>query len=226
MMRPLFCFLLLLAGATASLSAEEQTWSALTKQQKEQLLSGKQVVVEEDIPGKPWPRFTIYHLVKAKQSEVAAIFWDCELDPKYIPNCLSVRIVSQPSLWINEGEYTLKMPLFLPDEVYVSRNELKKLSPNSYEISWKVIKSRYTESCSGSLRIEEHDGMTLLRYSNLVVPGSRIAGLLRSTAGTQVIASVHALVRQVNSEVERAPRLLEQQLQALEHSLESPKQAK
>lgn len=221
MVRSLVCFLILMAGAMASLSAQEKMWSALTKQQQEQLILGKQVVIEEEIPGKPWPRFTIYHLVKAKPAEVAAIFWDCELDSKYIPNCLSVSIVSRPTPWINDGEYTLKMPLFLPDEIYVSRNELKKLSAASYEISWKVIKSRYTESCSGALRLEEHDGMTLLRYSNLVVPGSRIAGLLRSTAGSQVIASVQALVRQVDSEVAKESRLLEQELKTLERSLET-----
>jgi len=223
MIRPLLCLLLLLAGGTASLCAEEQMWSALTKQQQEQLLAGKQVVIEEEIPDKPWPRFTIYHLVKGTPAEVAAIFWDCELDSKYIPNCLSVQIISRPTPRIHEGEYTLKMPLFLPDEVYVSRNELKRHSAGLYEISWKVVRSRYTKSCSGSLRIEEHDGKSLLCYNNLVVPGSRIAGLLRASAGSQVIASVQALVGQVTSEVEKAPRLLEQQLKVLEHSLEEAK---
>jgi hypothetical protein len=216
-------FLLLLAGATALLSAEESMWSALTQQQHAQLLAGKQVVLEEEISGKPWPRFTIYHLVKGTPADVAAIFWDCELDPKYIPDCLSVRIISRTAPWIHDGEYTLKMPLFLPDEVYVSRNELKRHSATSYEISWKVLRSRYSESCSGSLRMQEHDGKTLLCYSNLVVPGSRIAGLLRSTAGNQVVSSVQALVRQIASEIETRPQLLEQQLHSLEHALETAK---
>jgi hypothetical protein len=222
-MRTFICLLLLLAGVTSSLFAEEQMWNALTKQQQAQLLAGKQVQIEEEFPDKPWPRYTIYHLVTGKPAEVTAIFWDSELDPKYIPNCSSVHITSRPSSWIHEGEYTLKMPLFLPDEVYISRNELKKLSANSYEISWKVMRSRYTKSCSGSLRIEEHEGKTLLRYSNLVVPGSRIAGLLRSTAGSQVVSSVEALVHQVATELEKTPRLLEQQLHELEHSLEGDK---
>ncbi|MCX8493479.1 MAG: hypothetical protein ORN23_04535 [Chthoniobacterales bacterium] len=216
-------FLLLLAGAAASLSAEESMWSALTQQQHAQLLAGKQVVLEEEISGKPWPRFTIYHLVKGTPADVAAIFWDCELDPKYIPDCLSVRIISRSAPWIHDGEYTLKMPLFLPDEVYVSRNELKRHSATSYEISWKVLRSRYSESCSGSLRMQEHDGKTLLCYSNLIVPGSRIARLLRSTAGNQVVSSVQALVRQIASEIEMRPQLLEQQLHSLEHALETAK---
>jgi len=224
MIRSFAVFLLLLAGAAASLSAEESMWSALTQQQHAQLLAGKQVELEEEISGKPWPRFTIYHLVKGTPADVAAIFWDCELDPKYIPNCLSVRIISRPAPWIHDGEYTLKMPLFLPDEVYVSRNELKRHSATFYEISWKVLRSRYSESCSGSLRMEEHDGKTLLCYSNLVVPGShRLAGLLRSTAGSQVVSSIQALVRQIASEIEMSPQLLEQQLHSLEHALETAK---
>jgi hypothetical protein len=223
MIRSLAVFLLLLAGAVASLSAEESMWSALTQQQHAQLLAGKQVVLEEEISGKPWPRFTIYHLVKGTPADVAAIFWDCELDPKYIPDCLSVRIISRSAPWIHDGEYTLKMPLFLPDEVYVSRNELKRHSATSYEISWKVLRSRYSESCSGSLRMQEHDGKTLLCYSNLIVPGSRIARLLRSTAGNQVVSSVQALVRQIASEIEMRPQLLEQQLHSLEHALETAK---
>ncbi len=223
MIRSFAVFLLLLAGASASLSAEESMWSALTQQQHAQLLAGKQVVLEEEISGKPWPRFTIYHLVKGTPADVAAIFWDCELDPKYIPDCLSVRIISRSAPWIHDGEYTLKMPLFLPDEVYVSRNELKRHSATSYEISWKVLRSRYSESCSGSLRMQEHDGKTLLCYSNLIVPGSRIARLLRSTAGNQVVSSVQALVRQIASEIEMRPQLLEQQLHSLEHALETAK---
>ena len=223
MIRQFACSLIILSCTSASLLAEDQMWTTLASVQQEQLLSGKQVVIEEDIPDRPWPRFTIYHLVKGSPASVAAIFWDSELDPQYIPNCLSVRLISRPTPLIHDGEYTLKMPMFLPDEVYVSRNELKRLSTNSYEISWKVIRSRYTKSCSGSLRIQEHDGKSLLRYTNLVEPGSRIAGLLRSTAGSQVISSVEALVRQVSSEIEKTPKLLEQQLCTMEHALESAK---
>ena len=71
--------------------------------------------------------------------------------------------------------------------------------------------------------MQEHDGKTLLCYSNLVVPGSRIARLLRSTAGNQVVSSVQALVRQIASEIEMRPQLLEQQLHSLEHALETAK---
>jgi hypothetical protein len=220
MHRPLLTIVLLIfCGIRPALSLENSLWSELTQSQKEQLVSGGSLKLEEDVPDSAWPRFRIYHLVNGKPSDVAAVFWNCELDPAYIPNCTSVRILSRPSPSIHEAEYTLKMPFFLPDEVYVSRNSLREISPSDYEISWKVLSSRYTKSCTGNLRMEQYGNRTLIRYTNLVVPGSRIARLLRASAGNQVVDSVHALVHQVGSELSNDGRLLEQQLGELEKSL-------
>ena len=200
-------FLLLLVGATASLSAEELLWSALTKRQQAELLEGKAVEVEEIVPESAWPRFIIYQMVNSSPADVAAVFWNCDRAPDYIPNCLSVRIIHQPHPWIIEAEYTLGMPFFLSDEVYVSRNELRRHSASEYEISWNLL-------------VQEHQGKTLLRYTNLVVPGSRIAGLLRATASSHVLESVQALVKRVVWELEKSPSLLQKQLGTLEHDLE------
>jgi Polyketide cyclase / dehydrase and lipid transport len=224
MVRVIIIALLVILGTRASLDAAEAgtIWNALSSRQHAQLAAGKPLVIEEIAPDLPWPRFIIYHLVNAPASKVAAVFWDSELDPKYVPNCLSVSIVSRPRPWIHEAQYTLKMPLFLPDEVYVSRNELSRPSPETYEIRWKVLESRYTKSCSGNLRIEphgEHGEKSLLRYTNLVEPGSRIAGLMRSKAGAQVIESVQALVHQVDQEMAGSPSLIEMQLEVLEKAL-------
>jgi hypothetical protein len=201
---------------------EHPLWDSLTPDQQQLLLDGKPVETEENVIESPWPRFRIYSLVKASPQDVASVFWNCELDAAYIPNCISVRILNRPEPSVHEAEYTLKMPFFLPDEVYTSRNSLKKIAPDSYEISWKVLASIYTKFCTGNLRIEQHGEYTLIRYTNLVIPKSRIAGLLRSTAGTQVNESVHALVRQVSSELEKDPALLEHQRQELEKSLLPP----
>lgn len=217
MPRPLIFLLgLVLCGVSNSSAQEQSLWSGLTVSQQEKLLSGKALELEEDVPDSAWPRFTIYHLVQGKPDDVAAVFWNCELAPAYIPNCTSVRILGHPSASVHEAEYTLKMPFFLPDEVYVSRNTLHKIGPSEYEISWKVLSSRYTKSCSGKILIQGHDDKTLLRYSNLVVPGGRFAGLLRSTAGNQVIDSVHALVHQVEFELSSDRGLLDHQLHELE----------
>jgi len=222
MNRALLFLLLIFCGILAAhaVSGRDQSlWNGLTTAQQEQLLSGKAVKLEEDVPDSPWPRFIIYHLVKGKPANIAAIFWNCELDPAYIPNCTSVRILSHPSPSVHEAEYTLRMPFFLPDEVYISRNSLRKISPTDYEISWKVLASRYTKSCSGNLRVEQHGDDSLLRYTNLVIPGSKIARLLRASAGNQVTDSVHALVHQVGSEIAHDTNLLERQFRELEKAL-------
>jgi len=145
--------------------AKSPFWNSLTPAHHAKLNAGRPVVIEEEVAGNPWPRFTIYQLVKASPSQVAAVFWDCEKDPEYIPNCIKVSVLSRPSPNVVEAEYTLKMPFLIPDEVYVSRNEIHRGPDGIYDVSWKVVRSRYTKACSGTLRFEEHDGGTLIRYS-------------------------------------------------------------
>ena len=205
-------------SATAFCTNNAPMWNTLTPQQQEILSEGKSLLLEQEVTDNPWPRFVVYHLVKSSPAQAAAVFWDCELDPKYVPNCLSVQIVSRPDPWIHDGQYTLKMPLMLPSEVYVSCNELKKDS-NGYEISWHVLHARYIEGSIGNLRIETHGEkgeQALIRYTNLVRPGSSIAGLLRANASRQVVESVKALVRQIESELSESPQLMEHQMKDLE----------
>lgn len=210
-------------------AAETSLWSGLTPAQQARLTAGKPVVIEEEITGNPWPRYTIYHLVSGTPKQVASVFWDSELDPQYVPNCTSVRILSRPQPHVQEAEYTLKMPFFLENEVYVSRNELHHPSPEVYELTWSVLKTRYTKGSTGDLRVEPYPGgtggigdgtRTLLRYRNTVEPGSKFARLLRSKAGAQVLDSVVALVRQVETEMTRGRDLVERQIAGLENSLQ------
>ena len=191
-------------------------WDKLTPQQQEVLSSGKPLLIEEEMTDNPWPRYTVYHLVKSTSAQAAAVFWDCGLDPKYVPNCLSVRIVSTPEPWIHDGEYTLRMPLMLPDEIYVSRNAVTVPSPGVYKISWHVLHARYIQGSTGNILFQQHGDQTLISYTNLVRPGSSIAGLLRTNASRQVVESVRALVHQIEHEIQDNPQLLEHQLKELE----------
>lgn len=222
-MRFLFPSVFLLATASLPLNAQSESksllWNSLTPEQHAVLNSGKPLSLEEEIPGNPWPRFTVYQLVKASPAQVAAVFWDCEKDPEYIPNCLRVSVLSRPSPNIVEAEYTLKTPFFLPDEVYVSRNELKRGPDGSYGVTWRVLRSRFTKSCSGNLQLEQHDGGTLIRYSNLVEPASRIAKLLRASASRQVVESVQSLVDHVGDLLVRPGTTLEKQVRSLDEAL-------
>ena len=197
-MKALLAIMLLAGMASHGIAAETDVlWNNLTEVQQRDLLAGKTVETEENVEGSAWPRFRVYQLVKAEPKSIAAVFWDCRRDPEYIPNCSAVTILSHPSPSVIEASYTLAMPFLLPDEVYVSKNVLRKPSETSYEITWNVSEARYTKSAMGSLRIEPHGQGSILRYANLVIPGSRIAGLLRATAGSQVVESVKALTRRV-----------------------------
>lgn len=197
-MKALLAIVLLTGMGVHGIAAETDVlWNNLTEVQQGDLLAGKTVETEENVEGSAWPRFRVYQLVKAEPKSIAAVFWDCRRDPEYIPNCTAVTILSHPSPSVIEASYTLAMPFLLPDEVYVSKNVLRKPSETSYEITWNVSEARYTKSAMGSLRIEPHGQGSILRYANLVIPGSRIAGLLRATAGSQVVESVKALTRRV-----------------------------
>jgi hypothetical protein len=213
----------LLFAALFPLAAQEAPktpyWNSLGEGHHAKLNSGKPVIIEEEIPGNAWPRFTIYQLVKATPAQVAAVFWDCERDPEYIPNCTKVSVLSRPSPNIVEAEYTLRMPFLIPDEVYVSRNEIRRGPDGTYEVSWKVLRSRYTKSCSGSLRLENHDGGTLIRYGNLVEPGSRIAKLLKASASRQVIESVQSLVDRVGELLVRPGNTLDRQIRSMDEAI-------
>ena len=213
-------FSLLLAASTGALPASDgPLWNSLDPKHRAQLAAGGPVELQEEIPGNPWPRFTVYRILKkASPAQVAAVFWDCRLDPAYVPNCLKVTILAQPAANIVEAEYTLKMPFFLPEEVYLSRNELTRSEPGVYEISWKVLRSRYTKSCSGKLILEEHDGDTLLCYSNLVEPGSRIAGIMKNHAAREVADSVRELANQVARELSAEPALIDSQISVLDRA--------
>lgn len=207
---PIFLYLLhaVTAGA-APLGAE------LSPAQLTQLSSGKPLVLEEEAPGEPWPVVTIWQFVKCTPEVLAGVFWDSELDPAYLPGCLSVRILSRPRPSVQEARFSLQMPLFLPEEVYVSRIELLSHGSGTYRISWNVFDSRYAKSCSGEIRMEPLGGMTLLRYRNFMVPKSRVAVLLRGAAKDRVVESVRALVTQAEKEVVHSPELIGRQQRKL-----------
>jgi hypothetical protein len=206
-------------GFSMSVRAAGELWNGLPHFEQRELQEGKTVEFEENVDGSVWPRFIIYQLVKASPAAVAAVFWNCEKDPEYIPNCTSVKILNSPEPGVVNAEYTLSMPFFLPDEVYVSRNQVKKISDRDCDIVWCVTQSRYSKSSVGSLRVEEHDGMSLIRYTNLVIPTSRFAGMLRASAGKQVMECFKALATRVILEIEKTPALLDKQIHALECSV-------
>jgi len=212
--------LILLTASTGVLFGSDlPLWEQLTPPQQLVLNSGRQVVIEEEVPDSPWPKLTIYQLVKSRSADVAAVFWNSELDTEYLPNCKSVRILDRPSREVHKAKFILRMPLLLPEELYVSQITIKSPSESVYEISWKVLESVYSKECNGTIRIEPHGNNSLICYQNIVKPRSNFAVLLRWPARSTVVDSVKLLTHQVESERQKNPQILSLQLKALELAL-------
>ena len=188
----------------------------LTPSQLAQLSDGKPLVLTRDIPGEPWPEMTIWQLLRCSPEEIAGVFWDSELDPSYLPGCLEAQIVSRPTPSVQKAHFRLNMPLFLPDEVYTSDIELIPQPLGSYKITWKVLESVYAKSCNGEILIQPHEGMTLVRYRNFMVPRSKMAKLLKGPGMARVADSFQALVAQTAKESMVSSPLLAKQRKALQ----------
>ncbi len=219
MSRYLASLLMLCASLNFSRASTTPSWEELSANQQAQLSSGKAVVIEENVPGEPWPILTIYQIANCSPEEVAGVFWDSELDTKYLSGCRTSRIIERPTSSVQVAEFTLKMPFFLPDEVYTSRIELITQPPERYKITWCILESRYAKSCNGSVLLEPFSGKTLIRYRNFMAPHSRVAVLMRSSAKDRVVESVRALVNQVEKETMESPQLIRQQQKDLMQAL-------
>jgi len=208
----LLLFFCLIEGAWARVPT---IWSEFSQNQRELLIAGKSVVAEEDVTDSAWPRVTVAYLLNCSPAEAASVFWNSELDPNYVPDCISARILSRPSLNVHVAEFRLRMPFFLPAEVYQSRVVLSRIHTGGYEINWSVNQSLYAKSCQGSVLIEPHDGKTLLISRNSVIPKGDFAAFLRFPAVLRQKESVHALVHQIMLEKAQHPELLARQQKAL-----------
>lgn len=207
--------LILFLAALGALHATEL--DSLTPAQLRQLTPGKPLVINREVQGQPWPETTIWQLVKCPPDLVAGVFWDSELDPTYLPGCLETRIISRPAPSEQQAWFRLKMPLFLPDEVYVSEIRLIPQNPGSYKITWKVLESIYAKSCTGEILIQPHEGgMSLVRYRNFMVPRSKMAKLLKHPGMKRVEESFQALVDQAETESRGSSDLPGKQRKALQ----------
>ncbi|HEY5770642.1 MAG TPA: hypothetical protein VIS71_12425 [Terrimicrobium sp.] len=192
--------------------------SELNSAQKTQVEDGSQVVVTENIDGKPWPRIKVYRLVDASPEQVAAVFFDYESAKSFIPNVIKSEISNRLSPCTIEVDYGLDVPIF-PDEFYTVRNNLRLVDENSYCIDWKLLRSVLTKDSVGNIRVEAWEGKAVICYQNLVTPGSNIAVLLRGRAIEQMKETTKALANKVETEKSADPPALKRQVAALRAAL-------
>jgi hypothetical protein len=192
--------------------------SDLSRAQAAQVLRGEQVVTMQEIEGKPWPRVKLYQKIQATPEEVAAVFFDYQHAKGYIPHLLKSEISRIHSPCVLEVDYEVDVPV-LADEAYTAKNSLSADPDGSYCVTWNLVRALQTKASEGNLRIEPIPGGSVIRYTNLVTPGSAMAGLLRKIAIQQMRDTVHAIVRQVESQKRDHPKALEQEIEDLRSAL-------
>jgi len=191
----------------------------LTPSQARAVLRGEQVVEMEEIEGKPWPRIRVFQKVKAAPEEFMAVFFDYRQAKSYIPKLLKSDVSKTVSPCVLEVDYGVDVPM-LPDEFYTARNTLKE-NDGVYRVDWTLLRALQTKASEGSLRAEATEGGSVICYTNLVTPGSSMAGLLRIPAMDQMKNSVRAIVSQVEKQKAQNPGELDQQVKVLRAALKA-----
>jgi len=221
----MFCarlYFLCLAACVAALpAAAGSLLGDLSNGQKEELEKDGLVVLEQDVPGKPWPRVRIYKKIEASPEEVAAVFFDYDQAKTYIPDVLESRISKNISPCVQEVDYEVDVPI-LRDEAYTARNAIKT-SDDGYQVSWILLRALQTKEAEGNLCIEPFDdGTSVIRYTNLVTPGSGMAKILKVPALSRMQKTVLAIGQKVETQKSSHPAELAKQVARLREALGSP----
>lgn len=208
--------LIILASAPAGICG---LLDELDHGQREAVLAGGQVMLQEEIAGKPWPRVRVFQTVQATPEEVAAVFFDYENAKAYVPDLLHSRISKTVSPCVLEVDYEVDVPI-LADEAYTARNELRALHGGGFDVSWILLRALQTKGAEGNLRIEPHgEGGSVIRYTNLVTPATGMAKILKTLALARMEKTVAAIANRVESQKKNHPRDLARQVAALREAL-------
>lgn len=208
-------FLLLCPALVASTLLED-----LDCKQSEEVARGGQVVILQTVEGKPWPKVRIYQKVTATPQEVAAVFFDYKNAKAFVPKVIKSDISRQVSPCVAEVDYGVDIPI-LPDEYYTALNTMTSEADGGYLVTWSLVKALQTKASEGSLRIERWKDGTVIRYTNLVTPGSVMAGILRTPAIEQMKNTVRAIVSRVEKQKAEKPVELREEIRCLESALKS-----
>ncbi|HRJ71997.1 MAG TPA: hypothetical protein PLS03_07215 [Terrimicrobiaceae bacterium] len=190
----------------------------LSPSQQADLKKGAQILVVEEIAGKPWPKVKIYRVIEATPEEVVAVFSDYTGAKSFVPKLLKSEISKQISPCVAEVDYGVDVPI-LPDEYYTVRNSVKFLPPDRYRVEWKLVRAVQTKDSEGMLTVEPYEGKSLMSYHNLVTPGSSMAVLLRGKAIEQMRQTVEAIGCEVEKQKTSNPAGLSRQVAALRAAL-------
>lgn len=220
MIRVRLFFLSLAACLAAWPAAGAGLLDDLTREQRAEVESGELVLLEQDVPGKPWPRVRIYKKIQATPEQVAAVFFDYNQAKTFIPDVLESRISKKISPCVMEVYYEVDVPI-LADEAYTARNEMKAVH-DGYHASWTLLRALQTKAAEGSLLIEPFEsGSSVIRYTNLVTPSSGMAKILKLPAMARMEKTVFAIAARAEQQKAKNPAELAAQVARLRAATES-----
>ncbi len=212
---PWVAFVVFVLGAS---NGRADLMDELTTEQQNEVRSGKQVTVLQELPGEPWPRVIIYRIIPATPEQVTAVFFDYKNASKYIPKILKSEVSKNHSASVTDVDYGVSVPI-LPDEYYTAQNRLTRVPGGGYVISWKLTRAVQTKASVGEMRAVPFENATLLRYTILTTPSSGMAGLLRGKAIDMIKDTVAAIAKEVERQQSKDPSGLEKRVQALQAAL-------
>jgi hypothetical protein len=204
---------------TVQAAKASNLWDELTPAQLKVVQEGGRVMTTTTVSGQPWPSVRVYQMISASPEQVTAIFFDYNTAYTYVPHLLQSTISKTIDPRTHEVDYRMAIPP-LPEERYTVRNSLHPVANGIYEIDWKLLRATSTRASEGSFRIQAYgNNQSIFCYSNLVVPGTRLAVILRGLALEQVQKNIDALIQQTAKQITLHPDSLRHQVSALRHAL-------
>lgn len=207
-------------GTSVQASQLGGAYDELTDAQKAQLQVGEQVFFTVDVEGSAWPKVFIYQRIDSTPEEAVAVFWDIELQPSYISSLKKAQIIAKPDRRTVEAAYTVDVPV-LADESYTTRSTVRTYDQEgpSYRVDWEKITADTTQHIEGNARFESLGTGTIMAYYNFVIPGSGMAGWVKSKALKQVRETADAIVQQVELEIKEKQDLLQTQISEIREAV-------
>jgi hypothetical protein len=178
-----------------------QIHSELSSKESEAVAKGTEVIKILEKPESTWPEIRVYKTLKAKPETVASTFLDYETAPSYIPNLKEAKILREHTKDIKDVQYIVKLPLLFTLK-YIVQNKYEK-TKEGHIIRWNLIRSAFTKSIEGSLRIEPHQTGSIVCYANLIEPSSRLLTKLKG----QAIIEASNTIEAIKKETERREKL-------------------
>jgi hypothetical protein len=192
----------------------------LNADQKAKLLRGEQVWWTTDVRSMPWPRITLYQLVKATPDETMAVGLDFESKPPYTPGLKSSKILRWTDAASPVVQYVMDIPMFSDETVvhqfHISLYGEKK---DSYRLEWKLLKGGRTKQSDGVMRAEPYGSETIVGFTGFVHPDMPFAGAFKGVARNQTLEQTTGFIKQVEKEHLEQGEVLRREMEVLKKAV-------